>query len=105
MAVVINEGVVFLRSTLGEGLEPVGHVGHPVLEGPGLDAFRNSVRSLAVKRFALVDALEESVEGVRVEILVHLGPVEHKFAEILRRPSLGSLEFQRLLFEGFFYQF
>ncbi len=87
-----------------ERLEPVGDMGHIVLHRPFFHAFGNPVRRLAVKRHSLVDALKKCFEGVGIEVLAHLCPVEDELSVVVG--SLTCRHFHRygLLLEGLLYQ-
>ncbi len=100
---MLREGVVLLGCSLRQWLEPVGVVGRPVFRCPLLHARRHRVGYRAVEPCAVVYHVDELGIYVGRQILVHLMPVEHVFAEILRWSFRRCLYFCGLLFESLFY--
>ena len=91
---------MFLGCAFCQRLEPVGHVGYPMLERPGLHSGSYAVCRLAVERLPVVNARKQSPEGLGIEILVHLLAVEHEFSVILGRFFPGrNIDWRRLLGE------
>ena len=100
-SVVVDQGVVFLGSTLGQGLEPVGDVGHAVLHRPFFHAAGHAVGGLAVKGVSALDAVKQGVEAFSIKILAHLLAVEHEFAEVLGSFPSGNVCRNLFPLEGF----
>ena len=95
---------MLLGCTFGQRLEPVRDMGDSILNRPLLHAAGGAVRCLAVEGHAIVDAFEQSLQRPCVEVLVHLGPVEHKLPEVVGGLARGILHFHSLLLERFLYE-
>ena len=102
--VILNQGVVLLGGAFGKGLEPVRDMGHVMVQGPFLHAPGDSVGGGAVEGLAVVDAVQQCPEHVRLEIPAHLRAVAHEFAVILGSTFLRDIHGQCLLLEGIPYQ-
>ena len=90
---------MLLGGTFGQRLEPVGDMGHSVGHRPFLHPAGHSVGGVAVEGHSVVYAFEQRLERRRIEVLVHLGPVEHKFSVVVGSLPGGILDFHRLLLE------
>ena len=100
---MLDEGVVLLGSTLGEGLEPVGVVGGAHLLGPVLHAVGHGIGDAAVEACPVVDDIDEFVIHVCWQVLTHLLAVEHVLAEVFGRALGRCRHFYGLLLEGLLY--
>ena len=81
LAVVLDESVVFLGSAFGEGLEPVGIVGHAVFLCPLSDAFGHRIGDGAVEAHTVVDDVDQFLIDITGKVFVHLVAGEHIFPE------------------------
>ena len=104
MAVQVDERVVLFSRAFGQRLEPVGDMGHMVLERPFLHAASHAVGRLPVKRLSFVDTLEECLQRLRIQVFPHFGAVKHALSEIFRDFFLGNFNGGRLLDESFPHQ-
>ena len=97
---MLYEGVVLLGSALGERLEPVGIVRHPVLRGPLLHAGGNGISYLTVEPCTVIHHVNHLFIHVLGQVLIHLLAVEDLAAEILRGSLTGCFYVERLLLES-----
>ena len=72
LAVVFDKRVMFLGGAVGQWVEPVGIVCHPVVQRPLLHRLGDIVCQLAVQRCLLVDSTRHSLVGITRQILKHL---------------------------------
>ena len=100
LPVVFQQGVVLFRRQIVQGLEPVGDVGHPVLQGPGLHPVGDLVGRVHIQRFPVVNAVDQGIVGPDVQVFPHLVAVEGKLSEIGGRPLGGGFDFDGLFLEG-----
>ena len=83
LAVVLHKGIVLLGRAVGEGLEPVGVMGHTTFLGPLAHALGHGICDAPVEVCAVVDDIDELLVDVRRKILVHLLAIENLACEIL----------------------
>ncbi len=84
---MLDEGVVLLGRTSGEGCEPVGVVACAVLGSPSAHTVGNTVGDMAVKGLFVLDSVHKSVVCALGKIAEHGAAVENQFTVVL----LGAL--------------
>ena len=84
LAVVLYEGIVLLRRSFRQGLEPVGVVCHAVLLRPLFHAGGHGVGNGAVERRTVVDNVDKLVIYACRQVFVHLRTVKNVFPEKFR---------------------
>ncbi len=98
---MFHEGIMFLGSCLGEGLEPVAVVACAVVDSPAFHAFGHGIGHLARQRFLIVDGVDKGIECFRGKILEHLLAVEHILPVIGFGTFFGNFHRLGLAVEGF----
>ena len=73
---------MLLCSNVGKRLEPVGKMGRAMLQGPFLHTIGNIVCNGKVKGTSIVDAVDQSVINLDIQVFTHFVAVEHKFTEV-----------------------
>ena len=98
--VIVDQGVMLFGGTLGQGLEPVGDVRDTVFDRPFFHAAGDTVRRLAVERFAAFDTVKQRMETFHIQILAHLLPVEDQFSIVIGGFACRNRGRNFLLHEG-----
>ena len=76
---------MLLGGCFGEGLKPVATMGYTMLKGPGLHSRSDLVGNLSVHLLSVVNAVNQRIVGLAVEVLEHLFTIENQFTKELRR--------------------
>ena len=102
---MLDEAVVLLGRSFGEGLEPVGAVCNAQLHCPALHALGHLVGSLQVKFRAVVDDVAHFLIDVGRQVFGHFLAVE----DVLGKEFAGSVfaigNLERLFLESLFDEF
>ena len=85
-----------LGGAVGQGLEPVGVVGHAERLGPALHAVGNEVGHFAADGSAFVDGVGDGLVGLAGQVLLHLLVVEDVAAVVIGQAAGGRSHFKRL---------
>ena len=96
----VGEGVVLLRGTAGKGLEPVGVVGYPAVDGPSLHTGRNILGDGGIEGCTPLDGLVDGPAGVGIEVLPHSRPVEYVASVVVGCLPGRSCRFDRFFRSG-----
>ena len=81
---------MLLGRRLGQRLEPMAAMRHTMFHRPLFHACSHPIGNFKVKGLAIIDTIQKGMEGLGIQILLHLLSIEDQFTEIFRRTAFGD---------------
>ena len=88
--IVFHKRVMLLGRRFGQRLEPMAAMCHPMLHCPLFHTCSHPIGHFKVKGLAIIDTIQKGMEGLGIQILLHLLSIEDQFTEIFRRTAFGD---------------